>query len=261
MKITLLSILLTLLVINGARAHDFWLQAHPFIAAVGEPVEISARIGQQLVGDSQPNILNWYTDFSYTQNNARRDVPGEMGRDPAGIIRKHNPGTFVVGYQSVRRTADFDRAVFEKYLRDEGLDSYLSHRTLDSQRDIVEHYTRYAKALVRSGSNTGLDQSQANFNYLLELHSLKNPYDLKTGENLPLRLTFDGRPVAGVLVTAFCETHPQRRQQQRSNSAGEVSISPDCQGMWLIKAVLMQVYSTQGIDFESFWASLTFEVR
>ena len=122
MKFTLLTSSIILLVLNTAHAHDFWLKAHPFFAPIGEPVEISVHAGQYGIGESQPNILSWYTDFSYTKDLTRLDVPGEMGRDPAGIIRDPNPGTFVIGYQSVKHTADLDIAVFTKYLRDEGLD-------------------------------------------------------------------------------------------------------------------------------------------
>ena len=88
---------------SSLGAHDFWLLAHPFEASGGAPVEISLQVGEHLVGQSQPNQLKNYVRFSYTHRGEQVDVPGERGRDPAGIIHDYDSSGFAVGYQSVRR--------------------------------------------------------------------------------------------------------------------------------------------------------------
>ena len=237
-----------LLVVSGPlRAHEFWLQALPFVAARGEPVEISIHFGQDLVGDSMPNILARYTEFSYTRDGGRVDVPGEMGRVPAG--------TFAVGYQSVRQLGVFDRAKFAAYLKAEGLEPV---SLPPGSRDIVEHYTRYAKTLVQSG-DSGPDRSRQDFGFRLELHSLQNPYARRVAEPLELRVTWDGQPAEGLLVKAFCARRPAAQQRVRSDTEGRVAIEVDCPGTWLVNAVkLLPAPPGAEVDFESFWASLTF---
>ena len=244
-----------LLAAGSAHAHEFWLEAHPWIATHGEAVEISMHVGQNLVGDSMPNILGRYTEFSYTRDGGRADVPGEQGRDPAGIIEAPPAGTFAVGYQGVRQANPFERAIYIAYLEEEGLEPV---SLPPGSRDIAEHYTRYAKTLLRSG-DSGPDRWREDFGFRLELHSLRDPYAISRGETLEFRLTWEGKPAEGLLVKAFCARRPEARQRVRSDAGGRVAIVIDCPGTWLINAVkLLRAPPEQGVDFESFWASLTF---
>ena len=253
-----LLVALLLTVCSALHAHEHWLQAQPWVAADGEAVEISLHVGQDLVGDSMPNILARYTEFSYTLDGGRADVPGVMGRIPAGIIEDAPSGTFVVGYQSVRQFGPFERAKFMAYLEQEGL----APVTLPpGSRDIAEHYTRFSKALVRSG-DTKSDRWRENFGFRIELHSLQDPYEKSVGETLDLRLTWEGQPAEGLLVKAFCALRPEAQQRSRSDADGRVSIEIDCPGTWLVNAVkLLPASPGAEVDFESFWASLTFAAR
>ena len=128
----------------------------------------------------------------------------------------------------------------------------------DGDRDIVEHYTRYAKVLV-DGGTTDADSTLTDFGFRLELHALQNPYRLGHGAPLELRLTWDGRPASGLLVKAFCAAAADRQQRARSDGEGRVTIEPDCTGTWLVNAVRLEPSTESGIDFESYWTSLTFQ--
>ncbi len=245
-------------VYSSLHAHEFWLQAQPWIAADDEAVEISLHVGQQLVGDSMPNIFARYTEFSYTRDGGRVDVPGEMGRIPAGIIEDAPRGTFVVGYQSVRQFGPFERDKFIAYLEEEGL---MPVSLPPGSRDIAEHYTRYAKALVRAG-DSGPGLWRQDYGFRIELHSLQDPYEKSVGDRLDLRLTWEGEPTEGLLIKAFCARRPEVQQRLRSDADGRGSIELDCAGTWLVNAVrLLPAAAGADVDFESFWASLTFSVR
>jgi hypothetical protein len=80
---------------------------------------------------------------------------------------------------------------------------------------------------------------------------------------LPIALWYQGKPIEGVLVIAFTADQPARRFQARTGKDGIVKLPLDRAGRWLVKAVhMIPVPATDpAADWESFWASLTFEVR
>ena len=95
----------------------------------------------------------------------------------------------------------------------------------------------------------------------LELIPGENPYMLTGGQILPVRLLYAGKPLQGALVTAFTKERPGAKISVRSDAKGRAALKIDRPGTWLVKAVHMIPASREsGADWESFWASLTFEV-
>ena len=85
---------------------------------------------------------------------------------------------------------------------------------------------------------------------------------MRAGQDLPVRLTYENRPLAGALVVAMNRLNPAEKLTARTDADGRVRFRLRPGGMWLIKAVHM-VPAPAGAHAEwaSFWASLTFEMR
>ena len=98
--------------------------------------------------------------------------------------------------------------------------------------------------------------------FTLELVAERNPYAVRAGQDLPVRLTYENRPLAGALVVAMNRLNPSEKLSARTDNDGRVRFRLRPGGMWLIKAVHM-VPAPAGTNAEwaSFWASLTFELR
>jgi len=109
-------------------AHDFWLEAAPFYTEPGKTVDLSVLVGNEYVGETLPNITSWYSDFSLYQPESRKDIQGELGRDPAGYFSATEEGTYAIGYQSTYTYTEIDSDTFNKYLREEGLQNALAYR-------------------------------------------------------------------------------------------------------------------------------------
>jgi uncharacterized GH25 family protein len=74
-------------------------------------------------------------------------------------------------------------------------------------------------------------------------------------------LLFNGKPIAGVLVQAFRREEPEKKLRARTDAMGRVTLAIREPGTWLFKAVHMQrLPAGQMQEWESYWASLTFEV-
>ncbi|MCP4076772.1 MAG: DUF4198 domain-containing protein [Gammaproteobacteria bacterium] len=263
-KHLLFKILIVCLTLISSRgfSHDFWLEAHPFYTKAKKPVDISVHVGNEFIGDSLPNILNWYTDFSLYQKNSKTDIKGELGRDPAGYFTPDQTGTYAIGYQSDFSYVEIDPETFIKYLTDEGLDNAIQFRQKNKLTQTIgkENYIRHAKALVQSGDQFGINNSKINMGYELEIIPLSNPYKKNLNDTLKVKILYQNKPVSNILLTAYSKIRPRQTQSIRSNNKGEASITLDQTGPWLLKAVKIQKINDGKANWQSHWASLTFEV-
>lgn len=250
-----------------AGAHDFWLEAHPFYTPVGKPVDVSIHVGNDFVGESLPNIRNWFDDFSIYQPSGKQPVEGRLGDDPAGHFTPDRAGTWLVGYQSTFSYVDIDPDTFRRYLEMEGLDNALEIRRIHGleQQNGRERYIRHAKVLVQAGDGGELDMSTRAIGYELEIVPESNPYRLSVGDWLEVRLLYRGKPAEGLLLIAFSKTAPEGKQTIRSDAAGRARIRLDQAGPWMLKAVKILPYHSETVDpeadWQSHWANLTFELR
>ena len=243
-------------------AHDFWLEAAPFYTEPGKTVELSLHVGNEYVGDTLPNVVSWYNDFSIYFKDKTEEVPGELGRDPAGYFSPSQKGTYAIGYQSTFTNIKIEAAIFNEYLHEEGLENAIQLREKNalSNTDGIERYQRHVKILVQSGHEFDIDNSTREFGYELELTPLSNPYQKLQGDELTVQLKYRQQPIAGIQVTAFSKSHPEEIQKALSDAKGLVVIKLDRKGPWLVKAVKMIALKDEDRDWQSHWASLTFEV-
>ncbi|MCK4709113.1 MAG: DUF4198 domain-containing protein [Gammaproteobacteria bacterium] len=250
------------LVSSTGFSHDFWLEAHPFYTSPTKPVDISVHVGNQFIGDSLPNIVSWYSDFSLYHKNSKSEIDGEMGRDPAGYFNPAETGTYAIGYQNVFNYIEIAPDTFNKYLTEEGLDAAIKYRQKNNltQSSGKEKYIRHAKTLVQAGAGFAVDNSRVNFGYELEIIPLSNPYQKKLNEKLRVKILYKNKPVKNILLMAFSKNKPDLIQSIRSNDKGEASIALDQYGPWLLKAVKILRIKDDKADWQSHWASLTFAV-
>ena len=242
-------------------AHDMWIEPRPFRPATGEIVSVRLRVGQDLLGDPLPLDPALVNQFVVKDVAGRRPVVRRDGADPAGLVRVATPGLLVIGYGSNPSALELPAPKFDQYLKEEGLDAIaaLRARRGNTGATVRELFSRCAKSLVLSGPPSD-EPGDRRLGFALELVAERNPYALRVGQDLPVRLTYENRPLAGALVVAMNRSGPSEKLTARTDSEGRVRFRVPPGGMWLIKAVHM-VPAPAGASAEwmSFWASLTFE--
>ncbi len=248
----------------SAFAHDFWIEPAEFRPAAGSEVPITLRVGEDFSGTSQPLIPNWFSDYSATGPGGKQLVRGMIGDDPAGSITARDQGSQVIGYRSSRAFVEIEPETFNDYLAKEGLEWVIEWRKQNNQSDenAREYYSRCAKALLRSREATSGEGFDVDLGYRLEIIPQRDPYVLGDENQLPLRINYQGEPIANLLLVAFTAEDPQTKQRLRSDEQGMVTIEIDRPGTWLVKTVhIIPVDdSDDKADWESFWASLTFRI-
>lgn len=249
--------------ISPLCAHDLWLEPATFLPKSGEIVGVRLLVGQDLLGDPLPRDPALVKEFIFEDADGRKPLVGRRGSDPAGFLRVAAPGLLVVGYSSNPSAVELPAEKFNQYLKDEGLDAIAALRARRNQTAAPAHeqFARCAKSLVLSGSPRA-GQGDRGLGFTLELVAERNPYTLRAGEDLPVRLTYENGPLAGALVIALNRLNPAAKVSARTDKDGRVRFRLPAGGMWLVKAVhMLPAPAGSTAEWSSYWASLTFETR
>lgn len=241
-------------------AHDLWIEPATFAPQPGQAVGVRLRVGENLVGDALLRDPALIQEFVYADAAGRKSVAGIAGDDPAGTLRVAVPGLTVIGYSSHPSAVELPAEKFNQYLKEEGLDAVIAERARrkETAAAVRERFLRCAKSLLLSGP-AGNGQGDRALGFTLELVAERNPYALRAGEALPLRLTYQNRPLSGALVVAMNSLDPARKQSLRTDNDGRVRFQVRPGGLWLIKAVhMVRAPVVSKADWTSYWASLTF---
>ena len=219
-------------------------------------------VGQRFRGDALPRNPALIERFVLVSGGGQTPVAGAAADEPAGRVTPAQAGLAWIAYRSLESPLSLDAEKFDEYLHEEGLESVVAERARrgESGRPSRELFSRAAKSLVQAGGsgNAGFDQP---LGLALELVPERSPYALRRGEELPVRLLWQGRPLAGALVSALPYASPEAKQSLRSDRDGRVRFRGIGPGVWLVKAVQMvRVADDPHADWRSVWASLTFEV-
>jgi uncharacterized GH25 family protein len=251
--------------ISGATlaAHDMWIEPATFSPDTGQVVGVRLSVGQDLLGDPLPRDPRLIKEFVVQDATGRQPLVGRDGSDPAGFVRIATPGLLIIGYRSnpsaIEQTAD----KFNQYLKEEGLEAIAALRAQRNQTGAKarELFSRCAKTLLVSGSPSKAQGDRA-LGFTLELVAERNPYALNAGQEMPVRLIYENRPLTGALVVAMNRLHPSEKLTARTDEAGRAHFKLHQNGMWLIKAVhMVEAPAGADADWVSYWASMTFELK
>jgi Domain of unknown function (DUF4198) len=261
-QVSTLTLLALVMSARPVGAHDLWIEPTTFRPEAGAIVGVRLRVGERLRGAPVPRDPALVNQFVVVDLSGRKPVVGRDGADPAGLFRIGVPGLHIVAYRSNPSPLVLPVEKFNQYVVEEGLESVAAGRPSASRPDgqVRELFSRSAKSLVLNGNPSAIHGDRM-IGLPLELVAERNPYTLAPGDELPVRLTYEQRPLAGTLVVAVNGLNPAEQIKMRSDADGRVRFVLPRAGMWLIKAVhMVPAPSRTAADWNSIWASLTFEL-
>lgn len=249
-------------------SHDFWIRPSSFRPGASDRIEIDLRVGEGFRGEAVARNPEKIERFVAIRSpGVEEPIVGVEGKAPAGFLRARNPkepeisGPLWIVYRSKPSFLELPAEKFESYLAEEGLERVVLMRKArnESARAGREMYSRCAKSILCTGPGEGAGV-RAKLGLPLELVLESDPSGLRLGEVLVLQLLYRGEPVEGVLVACASESEPHAGKRLRTDAEGRVHFEGVGKGVWLVRAVHM-VRAAEGVDadWESFWASLTFE--
>jgi uncharacterized GH25 family protein len=179
-------------------------------------------------------------------------------------------GTYVVGVSTKARGIDLSAEDFNEYLKHDGVLDVLEARRKQGalNRGAHERYSKHVKTILQVGK-LATDTYRLRLGYPLEIVPLANPATLKQGDHLEILVLAGGKPVSGQLVYAsYAGFHSDDEDgghheavSARTDDSGLATIAISQPGRWYVRLIRMIESAEDGVDYESNWATLTFEVR
>jgi uncharacterized GH25 family protein len=273
-----------LLLATAALAHEFWLQPASFRVAVGTVVPLKLLVGEGFKGETWPRPtrrVRRFVRFGPASAADSTDLrPALLADSVAPALRCPTAGTQLVVLTSAPSFIELPADKFTAYLREEGLDNALRHRQQQGETSTKpgrEAYRRCAKTLVLATASARAPASPADTTYRrvlnlpLELVPEQNPFRLRAGASLTVRVLRGGQPVPGALVQVW-ETQPVSEKSgsplgapthfsTRANNNGRVLLRLPSSGPYLVAANYIApapAALASRADWLSTWATLTF---
>jgi len=248
-------------------AHDLFLKPESFFLPPQSDVRIAVLNGSFMASEASvtPDRLR---DLSLVGPAGRQPLPRDAWK-PQGdstwlVVHTGAAGTYLIGASLFRRELTLPAAEFNAYLKEDGIPDVLEARTRAGElnKPARERYQKHVKTLLQVGEPRS-DAFASVLGYPAELVPLSNPYGAHVGETIAFRCLVDGKPAARQLVVAGGEQggKPIAERSARSDSEGVVSFTLDAAGKWYVKFIHMEPASHDSLDYESKWATLTFELR
>lgn len=175
-------------------------------------------------------------------------------------------GTYVAGISTLPRVLEMDADAFNTYLEHEGLENTIAERKVQKteNKGARERYSKHVKSLLQVGQKSSIDFMKP-LNYPIEFVPMNNPFEINIGDAVAFKLLRNGKPLANHIVhysTAVPgqDTH-ENENSLTTNEKGLFSIKPNKKGKWYVATIHMEKKSGEDVDYESNWATLTFEIK
>lgn len=262
MKRKLLLLLVVAAAVTPVRAHDFWLQPVRFQLPAPSVLPLSIYVGH---GDDRER---WGTDPGRVLLLKSLGPDGLVDRRPqlraggGGLLRLAAPGTYVLGFQTNHAKSDLPALRFNSYAELEGLTPAIDQRrrTGTTTKNGREIYSRRAKALIQVGDSAPAAYVTRPVGLSLEIVPEIDPYRLRKGQRLPIRIVYQGRPLAGALVKLTnLDDDAKPVEMHRTDRRGRANFGVPQAGNWLINTIWTQpIRGNPDADFDTTFSSLTF---
>lgn len=175
-------------------------------------------------------------------------------------------GTYVAGISTLPRVLEMDANAFNTYLEHEGLENTIAERKVQKieNRGAKERYSKHVKALLQVGDKSSIDFMKP-LNYPIEFVPMNNPFEINMGDAVAFKLLRNGKPLANHIVHYSAAVPGQDAHENenstKTNKNGFVSIIPTSKGKWYVATIHMEKKVGEEVDYESNWATLTFEIK
>ena len=267
-KNILIALLLAAVFALPGFAHDLFLKLDSYFLPPNSQVAIKILNGSFQSSEGAVNYAR-LKDVSVVAPTGAVSHPREtdLTKDETTSflnLRTGAAGTYVVGLSTMPREIDLKAKDFNDYLEEDGLPDTLAQRKRDGEleKDARERYAKHVKAIYQVG-DARTDSYKKVLGYPAEIVPQQNPYNLKVGKTLKVLCLKDGKPLANQLLLTGREegTELNVEPEVRTDKNGVANVRLGGKGKWYVKFINMTKLSDPKLDYESKWATLTFEIK
>jgi uncharacterized GH25 family protein len=251
---------------TAAAAHDFWVQPTRFWTAPNAVVPTSLQVGHGKDRVRWDSDIRRITAFRSLGPDGVKDHMAELrvsAMEQDHPVKFGPAGAYILYLTTDHAQSELPSLRFNDYAKTEGLTLALAQRdrTASSDKPGRELYTRRAKVFVQVGPASAAPDPKMTkpVGLSLEIVPEVNPYAPNPGASLPVRILFEGKPLAGATVKLNnldfdfrpIETH-------LSDAAGRAVFNMPKAGVWQLNVIWSKPIKDRKADFETTFSSLTF---
>ena len=250
-----------------ALAHDFWLQPRAFWLPGPGTALVQLWVGHGVYRERWGVAVSRVLSFRTFGPGGTVDHLPELrqrGLEQDAQISMPAAGTYILALESTFANSELPAIRFNSYLQDEGLTPAIQARAQGGRTNDPgrETYTRRAKTLIQVGPATGVPQPQVTrpIGLSLELVPQRDPYRLRAGEDLPILVLWQGRPLAGALVKLNnLDADSTPVATARTDARGLARFTAPRSGVWQFNVIWTRpITGNPQADFETTFSSLSF---
>jgi uncharacterized GH25 family protein len=244
-----------------ALAHDTWLLPSRAAVAVGEALVLEMTSAMRF---PEPEVPVKPERIARSGMRIGGTTAPLTPQDGAGKALKLSAtpkadGLATVWAESLPRELDMKPDAVEHYLAEAGATEVRDQWTKAGRGRWHERYVKYTKSFVTVGAPRDDRSWTEPVGLALEVVPQDDPARLTSGQPLSLRVLEDGKPAAGLTVAA-ATTGGKVASTGVTDGEGQVSLTLDKAGPWLIKAIRIRAGDSAG-DWHSRFTTLTLDVR
>ncbi len=255
-------------------AHDMFLKLRSYIVEPNTKVTVALYNG---TFDKSENVItrDRMIDVSLVGPiNHRNRINKNQWRDgwyeSLLDLDLKSSGTHVIGVSTETRIIELSAEDFNGYLKHDGILDVLEARKKSGEinQPARELYSKHVKTVIQVGTKH-TESFNINLGYPIEIILSQNPYTLKKGDELGFQVLRNGKPVINQLVYASYAGFHEHADEgshvetatMRTNSEGFGKVIISENGEWYLRVIHMVKSDKEGIDYESNWATFTFQIQ
>lgn len=248
-------------------AHDLYILPDAFVVAAKGEIRVAYHNGDSFPESEAAPTLARLKEAQLRSKSTSVPVQSLTvdGKKAIGTVEvPSTSGNLLLSVHTVPNFISLDPEKFLAYLKEEGLTKVIQWRAEhgESKTPGRERYSKFAKSLLLSG--TPDEYYKQVLGFPIEIIPEANPYRLHSGDKLTVRVMFRGKPAADLQLEAAwtAEGKSRTRVIGRTDSEGRILLPIAAAGKWRLHALMMErCAEPAAADWESFWASLTFQTR
>ncbi len=185
--------------------------------------------------------------------------------DASGPLRvtPERAGVYIVAVETSPKLITLGADAFNEYLIADGLSHIYRLRAKEKTLDRPgrERYSKSPKAILQVGRAGGGGDPCRVLGLPLEIVPLRDPFVLKVGDTLRVRVLFRGKPLADANLGWNLPDDGERpRGTVRTDDKGEALVPIARTGLMSIRLTYMTRPKEKEYEWESFWTTLTFRI-
>lgn len=250
-------------VANAAMAHDTWLMPNRFEVAPGTTVTLDLTSGMKFpaleAGPKRERVQS-----AQCRLNDRTFEITDISAGAQSLVFKvalSDAGVATLWVKLPPREIELKPAEVQEYLDEiDAPESVRGEWAKMQPRRWRERYTKHPKTFVRVGDSANDRSSGQPVGMELEIVPEKDPTALRAGDELPVRVLKGGAPHQDFAVNALAAGET-KGETKRTDADGRVVFRFDKPGEWLLRGTDVRRSAKAEVDWESDFATLTFEVK